>query len=134
MTATKPEIRPRFVDGEPVCSGEECPAFPGPHKYVWQACVPNDMVGALVPCIPGLRAQRDALLAERDALAHEVAHPADAEEIAKLRKERDGAKYDRDVEKTVNRQLVEFCRKLATGNDDNEERLASIIGMDGRWD
>jgi hypothetical protein len=56
------------------------------------------------------------------------------ERIAELEKECERAKYDRDVEKTVNRQLVELCRKLADGNDDAEEQLAGIIGMDGRWD
>ena len=67
-------------------------------------------------------------------LGHAAGVEEGARRFAEMEKERNRAKYDRDVEKTVNRQLVELCRELATGKNDDEERLASIIGMDGRWD
>jgi len=61
--ATTPDIAPRIVDGEPVCSHHECPSwYDGDHCHLevhppqyWDAC-PS-----------GLRRQRDALQAERDA-------------------------------------------------------------------
>ena len=146
------EIKPRIVDNEPVCSGEECPACESVadiHRTL--VC---SVLGRVAPsgrtCVEGLRRQRDALQAvagkvleilranqillgvipgaslelehmpeavevlirsvvqvgqmadanakafnaamqERDALAHEVAHPADAEELRTLKEERDEA-------------------------------------------
>ncbi len=46
------EIKPKMVDGEPVCSGWDCPLFGDiDHRFT---C---DMLN--YPCIPGLRQQRD---------------------------------------------------------------------------
>ena len=51
---TEQKFAPRFEDGEPLCSGEECPHY--------AACEWD----CFSYCPPGLRAQRDALQAERD--------------------------------------------------------------------
>jgi hypothetical protein len=161
------DIKPRIVEGEPVCSGNECPLKIGLGQCAREA---YELLEGY-PCPPGLRAQRDALQAvtdkvleilranhiligvipganlesehmpeavevlvrsvvqvgqmadtnaeafnaamqerdalqaERDALAHEVAHPADAEELRKLREERDAARREvceRQAEKLGN--------------------------------
>ena len=57
---TTPDIAPRLVEGEPVCSGEECPHY--------AACEWD----CFSYCPPGLRRQRDALQAERDAARREL--------------------------------------------------------------
>jgi hypothetical protein len=52
------DIKPRIVDGEPVCCGGECPADNsdgdcGESGELGKFIMPGD------PCIPALRAQRD---------------------------------------------------------------------------
>ena len=73
--ATTPDIAPRLVEGEPVCSGEECPEhFTGKDAflYVHHHCRRANKLGVEIhsgdPCTPGLRRQRDALQAEIDRL------------------------------------------------------------------
>jgi len=55
-----PDIKYKLVDGEPICSQEECPSF---HKSGWEQVQPStcsqpdgDPFGT---CEPGLRQQRD---------------------------------------------------------------------------
>ena len=79
---TEPKIAPRFVDGEPVCSGEECPRFYW--SNVDDQCMSvfcgrgDDLLRFCqsqpekVPCIPMLRCQRDELREERDAARREL--------------------------------------------------------------
>ena len=68
--ATIPDIAPRLVEGEPVCSGEECPACESVVDiYRTLVC---SVLGRVAPsgrtCVEGLRRQRDALQAEIDRL------------------------------------------------------------------
>jgi len=60
------EIKFKLVDGEPVCTGNDCPCADDDNPSAWEfdgvECTVNGCVtpkGAL--CIPGLRQQRDAL-------------------------------------------------------------------------
>lgn len=78
------------------------------------------------------RPDSDRIQAARDELQKLFVAVLDERDL--LEAENARAKYDRDVERTVNRQLVELCRKLVDGNDNAEKQLAGIIGMDGRWD
>ncbi len=68
---TDPKIAPRIVDGEPCCPGEECPeAAPWEHGIIQCNLIQyhrTNLVKVNYPCLPGLRAQRDALQAERDS-------------------------------------------------------------------
>jgi len=67
---TDPKIAPRIVDGEPVCSVTKCPS--------WGDCLgklfstSDTLSFDKLVCAPGLRAQRDALQAERDAARLEL--------------------------------------------------------------
>jgi len=86
---TTPDIAPRIVDGEPYCTGTECPAWkvqtlevPNTLGVKWTETRGHCSKGGTFPqavCIPGLRRQRDALQAERDA-----AFTAGAGEMARL--------------------------------------------------
>jgi hypothetical protein len=66
------DINPRIVDGEPVCSGEECPCCEKSHidkdgtLRVFCNAGGTPGSGWTYLCIHGLRAQLDALQAERD--------------------------------------------------------------------
>ena len=63
MTATTPDIAPRMVEGEPVCTGPECSAWLDDH------CAQEETSPEYhTPCAPGLRRQRDALQTEVEKL------------------------------------------------------------------
>jgi hypothetical protein len=69
------EIKPRIVDNEPVCSVNECPSckfYGGTGMGAYSCSHPDGAPWEGHPCIPGLRAQRDALQAERDAARREL--------------------------------------------------------------
>ena len=69
--ATTPDIAPRLVEGEPVCSGSECPYwYPQINGSIAPDNCEHGPTGRL--CIPALRAQRDALQAEQDAARREL--------------------------------------------------------------
>jgi hypothetical protein len=63
---TDNEIRPRIVDGEPVCCETDCPSWRGRHRDGKPPCILKS--DSRRPCIPALRAQRDALQAEVEKL------------------------------------------------------------------
>jgi len=79
---TDPQIAPRIVDGEPYCTGAECPAWktqtlevPNTLGFKWTETRGHCTKGGTWPqavCIPGLRAQRDERTAERDAARREL--------------------------------------------------------------
>lgn len=73
------EPKPRVSDGEPFCSGTDCPYF---HFTEWAGgkvlsgkCSHASLLGYAMAgtlCIPGLRAQRDEALAQRDEARKEL--------------------------------------------------------------
>jgi hypothetical protein len=79
------EIKPRFINGEPVCS-DVCPTVMRTNGALYWLRCPVAKVGKVktgIPCIPGLRQQRD----ERDLkiAALESAVERAHEEIRELR-------------------------------------------------
>jgi len=63
------DIKPRLVEGEPVCS-EKCPSYTWDSGGICSVCLAQNKRWHNVdgPCIPGLRLQRDEARAERDEL------------------------------------------------------------------
>lgn len=67
------DIKPRIVDGEPVCNSE-CSHLISP-AFEWLCEISSeriDIEDCLNTCIPALRQQRDQAIAERDVLRKEV--------------------------------------------------------------
>lgn len=68
-------IRPRLIDGEPTCSGEECPALDlrQPDSLSFCRLMPNEPRNPQGrPCIPGLRRLLAEAREERDAARREL--------------------------------------------------------------
>jgi len=63
---TTPDIAPRLVEGEPVCSGTKCRRHPS-NQEDGPECQQGLTGDVGDPCILGLRRQRDAHIKERDA-------------------------------------------------------------------
>jgi hypothetical protein len=58
------DVNPRIVDGEPVCSGAECPSFEPIEASLGSMstggyCLRRGSVVIATTCTPGLRRQRD---------------------------------------------------------------------------
>ena len=123
------EIAPRIVDGEPTCSGEECPAW-----KVETIMIPNDMgvewrethahctLGGAFPsaaCVPMLR----RLLATRteECIHLNAANDAEMKRADRLQEERDAAR----------RELCEACETIGyyfLGSGADRENAAASRG------
>jgi hypothetical protein len=76
---TEPKIAPHIVNGEPTCSGEECPAWESVsdicEMHVCTAARGRPVAHADKLCLPGLRRQRDDLHEKnKEAVVALVAH------------------------------------------------------------
>lgn len=63
------DIKPKYVDGEPVCSGKDCLQYCLLHKRC-KVLLNNRRLNDI--CIPALRQQRDQAIAERDELKEKI--------------------------------------------------------------
>jgi len=90
------DIKPRIMDGEPVCNGCECPAFSAPPGAFNTWC----QIGRVPAqawtggrCIPGLRRQRDEALAKvarlRSGIDPFISRAKLAREVSTTAKNRD---------------------------------------------
>ena len=59
-------IKPKYINGEPVCSGEECDQYHDDFPHWWVCLVLNKTITKGLTCIPGLRRDRDQAIKERD--------------------------------------------------------------------
>ena len=53
------KIDPKYVNGEPVCSGEECDQYHDDFPNWWVCLVLNKTITKGLTCIPGLRRARN---------------------------------------------------------------------------
>ena len=110
--ATTPDIAPRLVNGEPVCSGTKCRRHPS-NQEDGPECQQGLTGDVGDPCILGLRRQRDALQSERDAAND--AYYMECRLRESTTAERDAARR-------------ELCEKSA----ENKRRMAGVIAWRGR--
>jgi hypothetical protein len=123
MTKTTPDIAPRLVDNEPYCTGTECPAWkvqtlevPNILGVKWTETRGYCYKGGTFPqaiCIPGLRRQRDALQAERDAA-------------------NDAYYMECRLRESTTAELDAARRELCEQAAENKRRMAGVIAWRGR--
>ena len=112
-------IKPKYINGEPVCSGEECDQYHDDFPKGWWVClVLNKTITKGLTCIPRLRRARNQ---------HREAH-------AKAIKERDESLVR---EKTLQREVctVRAAYSPAVQEDNRAiSEVAPIIAKQRGWD
>ena len=110
-------IKPKYINGEPVCSGEECDQYHDDFPKGWWVClVLNKTITKGLTCIPGLRRARNQ---HREAHAKAIKERDDWHDLV-VRCEQIFKTPD-TTENPLASNLVNLCR------DAQSERNASLV-------